>query len=312
MNYFLIFSFLFFVVQDKDLITASSSVDRNIVRIGDKIIYTIQIEYDQSLQIQTPGEGVNLGYFEVKDYKVYPSKLVGTTVLDKYEYTISTYDTGEYVIPPFPIGYYPKGNSASFRMLEAPEQLLNVESIFLNDSVVKEQPRDIKNPMDVPYTSLLWLWIILGVGLLVAVWFLYKKFFKASNEVKEMIVTPLEAHELALQELAKYRDFASDNLDEIDYYYTRVTFILRQYIEQRFFISAVEETSTELRESLKKISITAKQYDVLVELISSADLVKFAKDMPTKSDCAMLYDSAYEFITNTKLSKAAQPEASHE
>lgn len=312
MNYLLIFSFLFFLVQDKDLITASSSVDRNIVRIGDKIVYSIQIEYDQSLQIQTPGEGVNLGYFEVKDYKVYPSKIVGATVIDKYEYTISTYDTGEYVIPPFPVGYYPKGNSASFRMLEAPEQLLNVESVFLNDSVVKEQPRDIKAPLEVPYTSLLWLWIFVGLGLLIAAWFIYKRFFKSNDEPKEIKVTPLEAHELALQELEKYRNFSSDNLDEIDYYYTGVTFVLRQYIEHRFYISAVEETSTELRESLKKISITTKQYDMIVELISSADLVKFAKDMPTDADCSQLFDSVHDFIVNTKLSKAAQPEAAHE
>lgn len=311
MQYFVLFSLFFAFLQDQDVISASSAVSKNVLRIGDKLTYTITIEYDNSYRIQTPGQGANLGYFEIKDYKVHPTQQLGNVNRDVYEYTISTYDTGQYVIPPFPIGYFKKGQEQNFRLVEAPEQQLVVQSIFLNDSVVNDQPKDIKNVVEVPFISYLWAWIIFAVVVLIIGYFVYVKFFKKEPVVVEEKITPLQAHERAIAELERYRGFNSADPDEIDFYYTRLSFILRTYIEQRFHISAVEETTTELRESLRTIQITSSQYDMLVEHVAAADMVKFAKELPSVAEFERIFTDIYTFVSSTKAERVETSEVAH-
>ncbi|MCB0278775.1 MAG: hypothetical protein KDD94_04690 [Calditrichaeota bacterium] len=290
---------LLLLQQDNDKITVSSSVDKSRIKIGDYINYTIRIERNQNLKIDAPGQAINLGYFEIKDYTIHPPRLEDGKIIEEFQYTISTYDTGEYVIPPFPVAYFEKPDKSDFNFLEAPEQTIYVESIFLNDSTVNAQPKPIKDIVDLDYLNNYWLWT--GVGLLViaaaiAIYFYLRK----EDEPEEEIITPLKAYQIALEALRKHHKFESDDELEINRYYTALSLILRTYIENRFQIPAAEQTTDELRASLKIIPITTDQYYKLVDLISAADLVKFAKELPDSSDFQRFYQEVEGFIQQTK------------
>jgi hypothetical protein len=93
---------------DKPMIEVNSYVDSSLITIGDLITYTISIDYADSLAIEKPGEGVHLGQFEIKDYTIFEPVQKEKRIFQKYEYMISVYDTGRFIIPPFPIAYFPK------------------------------------------------------------------------------------------------------------------------------------------------------------------------------------------------------------
>ena len=86
------------LAQEKSLIEVQSEVDTSINR-------------DKDLRIMKPGEGLNLGMFEIKDYKFHDPVEKDGRLIEKYDFTISVYDTGKFTIPPFPVAYFPVDTS---------------------------------------------------------------------------------------------------------------------------------------------------------------------------------------------------------
>ena len=74
--------------SQKPMIEVNSNVDSSMITIGDQITYTITIDYSDTLSIEKPGEGVNLGQFEIKDYTIFEPVREDNRVFQKYEYVI--------------------------------------------------------------------------------------------------------------------------------------------------------------------------------------------------------------------------------
>ena len=87
--------------DEEFLISVESFVDRATITIGDRILYTLTVRSDSAVKLEPLALGSNLGAFEVKDYKIHdPKKTKDGKVVNKSEYIITTFTTGEYVIPP--------------------------------------------------------------------------------------------------------------------------------------------------------------------------------------------------------------------
>ena len=56
--------------ESRPLIEVNSAVDTSRITIGDRITYTLSINHVDTMRVEKPGEGVNLGQFEIKDYKI--------------------------------------------------------------------------------------------------------------------------------------------------------------------------------------------------------------------------------------------------
>ena len=264
-----------------------------LVSIEGESLWNLQ---ERMRQYKTPGLSITV----IKDYKIHAPKEENGRISEIYEYTISTYDTGEYIIPPFPVAFFETEDRSDFNYIEAPEQTIYVQSIFLNDSVVNAEPKPIKalKVVDREINWVLWSLLIL-TGLLIIgslVWY----FFIRKEIIPEKVITPLEAHEIALKELSKIKNFSSEDLYEINQFYTDLSMILRRYLEHRFNISAVEQTTTELRDSLKNVDILSNDYDKLIELLPKADMVKFAKEIPPSDEFLADFNSIESFIKRSK------------
>jgi hypothetical protein len=94
----------------------------------------------------------------------------------------------------------------------------------------------------------------------------------------------------------------SDNIEisgDQKEFYTRLTDTLRTYLEERFGIQAMEMTSGEIIEQLKKEEDQTKIAE-LRELLETADLVKFAKHSAMLNERDRNLASVVEFIETTK------------
>lgn len=83
-------------------------------------------------------------------------------------------------------------------------------------------------------------------------------------------------------------------------YYTRLTDILREYLDRRFNINAMEMTSTQIRQALNnsKDEIMSKQ--LVEQVLEIADFVKFAKAQPLGADNIRAFEAARGFVEDTK------------
>lgn len=214
-----------------------------------------------------------------------------------YEYVVTSFDTALYVIPPFEvlvdsIPYYS-------------EELAMDVSTYIIEQTGEEQ---IFGPKDIWQVELIWedvessviffLLLIVSGALLVWVTVRYVNNKPIIRIVK--IAPKLPAHIIALTEIERIKSDdswrVSGNSKE---YYTMLTDALRAYISDRFGINATEMTTAEIVDNMLNIKSKEELRDIQ-ELLSVADLVKFAKFNPQMNEKDQHLENTVEFINTTK------------
>jgi hypothetical protein len=302
-KFFLISVFLICVHgwAQEDPVTISSSVDKARIRIGDLITYTVTVTHDKDIRVEMPGLGANLGGFEIRDYQVHDPKKEKGQIISRVDYIISTFFTGEFEIPPLTVFYYTPEDSTA-KVLRTEKIKIVVESVKASEA---GDIRDIKPPVEIPRNWWLTIrWFALGagvIGLAVLAYWIYrrKKQGKGLLPVKE--APPRPPHEVALERLDQLME--SDLLAnrEIKQYYIEVSEIIRQYIEGRYFIIAMEMTTTEVLEGLTGAELPDEDFQYFSDFLNRCDLVKFAKVIPSENQNHEILEMAREIVNRTKV-----------
>ena len=84
-------------------------------------------------------------------------------------------------------------------------------------------------------------------------------------------------------------------------FYIELSDIIRRYIEGRYYITALEETSSEILHDIKEQDLYQNLYNNLKELLELSDFVKFAKYIPTEKENQNAPENAKQFINETKI-----------
>jgi hypothetical protein len=172
---------------------------------------------------------------------------------------------------------------------------------------LKKGPVDIKKPFSAPITLkeiAPWLFGIILIGALV---FLIVYALSRRSKNKPLFQRPLKPklppHVIALQELDKLKGEELWQHEKVKDYYTRLTDIVRVYIEERFTITAMEQTTFEILTSFKEkeSQIVDKSVVELKEILEVADLVKFAKLTPLPDENHHMLSNAYLFVKETSV-----------
>ncbi|NDV69152.1 hypothetical protein [Dysgonomonas sp. 25] len=146
-----------------------------------------------------------------------------------------------------------------------------------------------------PYV-LLFIGLVIVAGLVI--FFLYRKKKKGYYFKAEVIKPP---HVIALNELDKLKNSKIWQKGQTKEYYTRLTDILRNYIDGRFGIDAPEMTSDEIIEAVHRVTDTASSTVNLEQILRLADLVKFARYTPLTDEDDLSMMNAYLFVNQTKI-----------
>jgi len=299
-NTLLFLAFALSLYAQNDLIEVQSMVDTAEIYIGDRIDYSIIVKHDKNLRIEQPGEGLHLGMFEIKEFNFSKPQEKDGFVTQRYDFTISVFDTGSFTIPPFPIAYFPD-TTKQYKIIEAAPIDIYVKSLLSGEEA--PQLKDIKPPVDFPFNYTL-LYSILGIVavLALAAFFGYRK-WKSKKETGFLFSAPPKArpaHEVALAALKEL--YASDLLDkeELKAFFSKLSEIIRIYIEGRFFISALEETTYEIIRDIHA-HLDEKEMIRLSFILEQSDLVKFAKFNPEKEAIEHLKTETEQFVQRTKI-----------
>lgn len=290
------------------LIRVKAGVDKAVITIGDRITYTLTIEHAPGVRVEQPGPGANLGQFEIKDFKIYDPVKTDSLVSQRFEYQISVFDTGKFVIPPFPVAFAPSDTARKFQIIRSEAIPIAVKSVL---SAEDHEIHDIKPPQGVPFpyrTYALYGGLLLGlIALLTGVYFYLRSRRRGVPFLRKTSIRP--AHEIALEALAALKSDWETRFDagEFKALYTDLTDILRRYLENRFFIPALEATTNEILTALDELDLPQTVREQIGSVLSAADLVKFAKHIPEKSDFPAAVARAEAVIDATRLDLEAVP-----
>ena len=257
----------------------TSSVDSTQIKIGSQFNLTIKANVSKTDKVVFP-EGKFLGSLEVlESYPIDSIKSNDTLELIK-KYGLTHFDSGRYVIPKLAVVI----NNKTLRT--------DSFAVIVNDVVVdtiKQQMFDIKPIIKVEKpTSYWWLYtilILIGLALIGygAYYFVKKKQTKKNEAEAILFASPIEK---AIAELEVLEKKSLWQKGETKAYYSELTDITRNYIEEAIEIPAMESTSNELFDALKisarqkNIKISADTLAKFKRVMETSDLVKFAKSKP--------------------------------
>lgn len=208
---------------------------------------------------------------------------------------LTSFDSGFYEIPP--LKFYIRSDQWEDSLESNPIYLL-VHSVAVDSTIY-----DVKAPIHMPVSFLEIFPFVMGGLVLVAaifvlVWYLRKRKKKGSAFAFDRPQDP--AHVIALRELDELKEQKLWQRSEFKPYYTKLTEIIRRYMERRYSIPAMEMTSYEILDAWKMNERPEEDLSgKLNRLINLADLVKFAKEKPIASDNEENLDRAYEFVKKT-------------
>jgi hypothetical protein len=218
--------------------------------------------------------------------------------------TITSWDSGFWAIPPF--HFIVQGDS-----METAPLLLTVHTVPVDTT---KAFKDIKEIYTVPFSLLDWIrdhwtWIaggIAAVAILVALFvFLYKRSRRPKPVAPEPAKAPLHVRTLlALEALQQKKLWEQDRQKE---YHSELTDILREYIEERYGVRALEQTTEELLGALRLSSMPTASREQLAQVLRLADMVKFAKwkALPTENEQAMA--AAIRLVQETAETRSDAP-----
>ena len=286
----------------ESVIKVTANVNKSEITIGDRITYTLDIEHNKQFTIEQPGPGANLGQFEIKGYKIDDPVETENMISQKFEYEISVFDTGTFVIPPFPVAFTDTTAQAGYQVITSEPLEIHVKSVLTAED---NEIRDVKPPLEIPfnYTRLI-LYIVAGLLIIAAIIlaiYIIKNRKKGKPLFRREVVRP--AHEIALEALAELESQWREMLEAGEYklLFTGISEILRKYLENRFFIKAMEETSMEIMESIPELNLNEEDEKRVAQILELSDRVKFAKWIPREDETGDCLDNLKMFIHNTKL-----------
>ncbi|MFE3869641.1 hypothetical protein ACFX5F_00210 [Flavobacterium sp. ZS1P70] len=264
-------SFVF--AQQKQVVTSIDTIKN---KIGAEFKLSIKTTVDTSSKVIFP-KLKNFGALEViQSYPIDTIKTDGRYELIK-KYGLTQFDSGRYVIPSIKIFI----DSKPFMT----DSLL-VEVANVKVDTLKQKMFDIKDiaPADNSignwWKYLLILALIIGIGAFIY-WYIKKHQKKKLEE--EIFKTPIEKATSLLNNLEKKELWQKG---EVKAYYSELTDIARNYIEEAIEIPAMESTTSELIHGLKaasvkkKMTVSQETIENLERVLKQADLVKFAKSKP--------------------------------
>lgn len=142
-----------------------------------------------------------------------------------------------------------------------------------------------------------WVASVLGVLAVLGLFFWWYSRSKKSRALSRMIEQP--PHELALKKLDVLARKALWRQGGVKAHCAELTFILREYLEKRFHVPALESTSEELLKHLSATDFPVELKNDLENVLMEADLAKFAKAIPAEDFYQYSMDFSNALITRT-------------
>lgn len=282
----------------------TANADSSVIEMGDRTMVHLSVTAPTANAIPVEELKPNTTYHGVDIIEVNSdtTSLTGGGSRVDYNILIQAFDPGMVTLPPF---RFTLGTDTA----ESDIVTLKVTEVDLDSLTTINPMETIVSPNSRWYDIIpdWWYWVVIGLAVIaigLALYLLYRK--NGTIIIKRKPVIP--PYELAVQQLNELRTQKLAELGQEKEYYTRLTEILRQYLDGRFGIYAMEMSSTQILYAIKHNEETKMTTEQIQQILEIADFVKFAKVRPLPDDNIKTFNLAMNFVETTKPVEPAEGE----
>jgi hypothetical protein len=296
--------FIYLSASRAQEVSVAAAFDSSRIFIGDQTWFTVTIDKPVSYILAIPVFRDSLmSHIEIlKGPSIDTSFLKDGRLRIRQKYLVTSFDSGYYQFPPV---YAEMSAESGIKRFYSDYSRLEVIRVNITPPDTTAKIFDIIAPYKAPLTAGEVLpWLLLLLLLCVAVWYIIRliKMMKMRKSGEEIVINPDPAHVIAFQQLQQLEADKLLERGEIKDYYTRLTGIVRLYLENRYKIFSLELTTIETLSELTRAGFREDEsYRKLRTVLTGADLVKFAKYNPEPSENEVQFKFAWEFVEATKV-----------
>lgn len=280
----------------------SARTDSTQYKVGAWILLHVDAELPPGVDSLAVAVKDSLGPFEILSVDASPSK----TGHQQWLFRLTIFDTGGVFVPPAIFAYTNRGDTLT-RVAYSNPIPLTIVGIPVD---LKGDIKDIKPPLDAPWKFEDFLPYLVALAVLVLLGLAYwyyrrlKKRREASSVPPKPDIPPWRVALAALHTLEDRRLWQQGRVKE---FYSETTEIIRRFLEDQYNILALESTSGEIVEQLKRLPEARSAQKEFRSFFTTADLVKFAKHLPTPEENEQELTWAFHFVRTMTPHPAAPP-----
>lgn len=277
-------------------IKVQTSIDTNNILIGDQIKYSIKLYPTESERVILPPLQDSIGKFIIVSRTNLDTLIENKIKYLKQSFILTTFDTGVFHIPSLQFGFVVDSDTTYFL---TDSYQIQIKTLTVDTT---KPIKDIKPIIELPFTLKDYILYILLALLFIALaigTYYYLKNWKP--KVKEYLPydPKIPPHIQALKDLNELERQKLWQRGLIKDYYSRISEILRMYLERRFNFLALESTTNEIMYHFNQVISSAEITKQLKELLELSDLVKFAKFIPPTEEHTKIIDYARNIVQST-------------
>ena len=269
--------------RGQDVVSAEATVDSSVVTLGTPITYTLVVRHPEGVQIEIPGveDSLSARGFELKGRRRLEGHRTEEGLIEGgVQFTLVAWKTGEYRIPPAQVRFVTVAGDTGSVYTDG--WIVTVQSVTIDGVEPKDAQDilDIKGPLTISGRFPAWLAFLIGGAILAVGGSLYLRWRHKRRDVVEVeSARPKPVDELS--ELEKIRALRLIDQGRYKEHYILLSEALRRYIERRYGIKAMEQTTYELCWDLRRDRVAEEEAVQQIEaFLQECDLVKFARYVP--------------------------------
>jgi len=299
-------NFIFILVSNifSQNISVEAKLDTNQILIGDQFQLTMELTKPKDANVFFPflQDTIITEIEIISSSKIDTISTTETSVTLQKKLTLTSFDSGAYII-----------DSLAF-LVDSIDTIFAEKKLFIMVNTMqvdttKKAIADIKAPFEAPMTfrefiEEYWIYIAIGLFFILALvlLFIYRDKLKPKKTEKPKPAKPTEpGYIIALKELENLKEKKLWQNNKVKAYYIELTDILRTYLYNQFDIYSLEKTTSETIAEIEKINIiTDELRSSILQILSLADFVKFAKAQPLPDEHNLSLKNAIYFVEETK------------
>jgi hypothetical protein len=269
----------------------SASTDSAQYKVGSWILLHIDAELPPTVDSLAVAVKDSLGPFEILDVEPSPSKAGHQQWLLR----LTVFDTGKVFVPPAIFAYKNRGDTLT-RVAYSNPIPLTIVGIPVD---LKGDIKDIKPPLDAPWKFEDFLPYLIALAVLLLLGFAYWYYRRLKKRREALYVPPkpeIPPWRVALAALHTVEDQRLWQQGRVKDFYSETTEIIRRFLEDQYAVLALESTSDEIVVQLKRVPEAQMLLREFRSFFTTADLVKFAKYLPTPEENEQELTWAFHFV----------------